>query len=676
MDFWRFRALHDTGLVLVEGSYNMAGVFISLCIASISAYAMLLVVERCWHKHDTGHDKRWLVLGAVMMGLGVWSMHFTGMLAFELPYAMHMNWPITIVSAIPVCIGAYLAVALLARQAFEPLMMQAGALSLALGIGTMHYVGMEAMSYEGVTMRYSLPSFLLSIILAHVFALGALYARVWGGSVNDKSLARRILSAVLIGCAVSAMHYMAMSASEFYANPNIIAGYAEHAHDSMSWIIIIDVVLLIGIVVTGVILGTRLNVANNAAKSSIQRENAVISSLADALLVLDSKGDISTYNVSAQRLFGARHSPLEQRNVLDLIPELGSFEALERWEHSHLETGKSGLSLQFSTQSKQQPLEHFEVVFSRLFFDEQLHYVALIRDISKRVQMEQQLRQAQKLESIGQLAAGIAHEINTPIQYVSDNMSFLKKAVGHVMQAIEMYRQVVSNCCDESSKEQVAELEKMLKKAKFDFIRDEIPKSIEQSADGLGRVTTIVRAMKSFSHASDGEFSVVDLREALESTTTICRNEWKYVAELELDIDPQLPQVSLILDEFNQVILNLVVNAAHAIDEGRSEEDTTLGHIKISAHSAGDQLKITVRDDGCGIAKENQEKVFEPFFTTKVVGKGTGQGLNIAYSVIVEKHGGHIDVESTPGEGTCFTLTVPMHQDAKQSESSEIGEST
>lgn len=670
MDFWRFRSLQDTGLALVEGSYSYSVILISLCIASVSAYAMLIIIERCWASKSTEHSQRWLSLGAVMMGLGVWSMHFTGMLAFELPYTMHMNWPLTVLSVVPACLGAYAAVRILVNQTFDPVMMQAGALSLALGIGTMHYLGMEAMHFESITMRYSFPNFLLSIILAHVFALGALYARVWGGRVDELVLRRRIVSAILIGFAVSAMHYMAMSASEFYADPNAVITSSHHDHASISWVIIIDVVLLIAIAVTGVILGTRLDTANNATKNSIQRENAVISALADALLVLDSAGRVATYNVSAQRLFGANHSPLEERNVLELIPELGSFDALENWEHSNLETGTSGLSLQFSTKSNARNLEHFEVVFSRLFFDEQLHYVALIRDISKRVQMEQQLRQAQKLESIGQLAAGIAHEINTPIQYVSDNMSFLKKAVGHVMQAIEMYRQVVANSSDDSIKEQVIDLEKMLKKAKFDFIRDEIPKSIEQSADGLGRVTTIVRAMKSFSHGSDGEFSLADLREALESTTTICRNEWKYIAELHLEVDPALPQVSLILDEFNQVILNLVVNAAHAIDDRRNaDDDIALGNINIAAMQLENELVITVKDDGCGIAEENQDRVFEPFFTTKAVGKGTGQGLNIAYSVIVEKHGGRIDVQSQKGTGTTFTLYLPM---ARKSQGSEV----
>ncbi|KZY70778.1 hypothetical protein A3738_15145 [Oleiphilus sp. HI0066] len=503
--------------------------------------------------------------------------------------------------------------------------MQVGALCLALGIGAMHYLGMEAMHYEDLVLRYDPTWFVLSIVMAYVFALLALYVRVWQNDETSSATLKRLVASVLIGLSVSGMHYTAMLATEFYLDPSIvIPDHSDHEHTLLSWIVIVDVLLFLTALIIVFMLGTKLDQAQKAAMASEQRENAVISALADALLVLDSDGNVTTYNVSAQRLFGAQHSPLEQKHIVQLMPEIGSLEELQDWEHSNLAKGVSGLTLEFSTYNDDGP-RYYEAVFSRLYFDESIHYVSMIRDITVRTQMEQQLRQAQKLESIGQLAAGIAHEINTPIQYVSDNMSFLKKAVGHVMQATEMYRQVVANCCDDNSKEQVQELEKMLKKAKFDFIREEIPKSIDQSAEGLGRVTKIVRAMKSFSHASDGEFSQVDLLEALESTITICRNEWKYVADLDLDVDPHVGPISLILDEFNQVILNLVVNAAHAIEERRVKENSAgLGRILVSAKTEGKVLTLKVTDNGCGISKENQEKVFEPFFTTKVVGKGTG----------------------------------------------------
>ncbi|KZZ56520.1 hypothetical protein A3762_01495 [Oleiphilus sp. HI0125] len=627
---WRFKDLSQKGFVLTEGSYDYSVVLFSLIIAATAAFAMLMIIERLWRDNadsDHSHNKgaAWLALASGTMGLGVWSMHFTGMYAFQLPYHMHMSVVITIISVLPACIGAYFYLRLYAARRFDLRSMQVGALCLALGIGAMHYLGMEAMHYEDFVLRYDPTWFVLSIVMAYVFALLALYVRVWQNDETSSATLKRLVASVLIGLSVSGMHYTAMLATEFYLDPSIvIPDHSDHEHTLLSWIVIVDVLLFLTALIIVFMLGTKLDQAQKAAMASEQRENAVISALADALLVLDSDGNVTTYNVSAQRLFGAQHSPLEQKHIVQLMPEIGSLEELQDWEHSNLAKGVSGLTLEFSTYNDDGP-RYYEAVFSRLYFDESIHYVSMIRDITVRTQMEQQLRQAQKLESIGQLAAGIAHEINTPIQYVSDNMSFLKKAVGHVMQATEMYRLVVANCCDDNSKEQVQELEKMLKKAKFDFIREEIPKSIDQSAEGLGHVTKIVRAMKSFSHASDGEFSQVDLLEALESTITICRNEWKYVADLDLDVDPHVGPISLILDEFNQVILNLVVNAAHAIEERRVKENSAgLGRILVSAKTEGKVLTLKVTDNGCGISKENQEKVFEPFFTTKVVGKGTG----------------------------------------------------
>ncbi|MCH2159759.1 MAG: ATP-binding protein [Oleiphilaceae bacterium] len=671
---WRFEDLSQKGFVLTEGSYDYSVVMFSLIIAATAAFAMLMIVERLWRDNadsDHSHNKgaAWLALASGTMGLGVWSMHFTGMYAFQLPYHMHMSVVITIISVLPACIGAYFALKLYAARRFDLRSMQVGALCLTLGIGAMHYLGMEAMHYEGLVLRYDPTWFVLSIVMAYIFALLALYVRVWQNNKTSSTTLKRLVASVLIGLSVSGMHYTAMLATEFYLDPSIvIPDHSYHEHTLLSWIVIVDVLLFLTALIIVFMLGTKLDQAQKAAMASEQRENAVISALADALLVLDSDGNVTTYNVSAQRLFGAQHRPLEQKHIVQLMPEIGSFEELQDWEHSNLAKGVSGLTLEFSTYNGDGP-RYYEAVFSRLYFDESIHYVSMIRDITVRMQMEQKLRQAQKLESIGQLAAGIAHEINTPIQYVSDNMSFLKKAVGHVMQATEMYRQVVANCCDDNSKEQVQELEKMLKKAKFAFIREEIPKSIDQSAEGLGRVTKIVRAMKSFSHASDGEFSQVDLLEALESTITICRNEWKYVADLDLDVDSHVGPISLILDEFNQVILNLVVNSAHAIEERRVKENSAeLGRILVSAKTEGKILTLKVTDNGCGISKENQEKVFEPFFTTKVVGKGTGQGLNIVYSVIVEKHRGSIDIKSKEGEGTTFILTLPTTQDGQESE--------
>jgi signal transduction histidine kinase len=286
---------------------------------------------------------------------------------------------------------------------------------------------------------------------------------------------------------------------------------------------------------------------------------------------------------------------------------------------------------------------------------------AAIRDVTERRELERQLAHAQKLESIGQLAAGIAHEINTPIQYVGDNARFLEESFRDLLAVVESYRaELISAGVQDSHTSGGTQMH--IDAEALDFLRGEIPKSIEQLNEGIGQVARIVRAMKEFSHPGPVEKLPVDINRAIESTMMVSRNEWKYVADVTMDLDPELPPIPCVAGEFNQVILNLVVNAAHAIGEvvqGSGQK----GLIGIQTRRNGVFAEVRVSDTGCGIPPAIQSKVFDPFFTTKPVGKGTGQGLAIAHAVIVQKHKGTIGLESTPGRGTTFILRVPLAEE-------------
>lgn len=272
------------------------------------------------------------------------------------------------------------------------------------------------------------------------------------------------------------------------------------------------------------------------------------------------------------------------------------------------------------------------------------------------------LLHAQKMESIGQLAAGIAHEINTPTQYVSDNTAFLKRAFGGVMEALQSAQTLLTAVQEGTLAPGVVEqAQSTFKKAKVDFLLKQVPRALEQSLEGLGRVAHIVSAMKEFSHPSQGEKQCVDLGAAIATTLTVARNEWKYVAEAVTDFDPSLPPVPCLRDEFNQVILNLVVNAAHAISDVTDGGNQGMGTITLTTQRDGAWAEIRVRDTGTGIPEPIRQKIFDPFFTTKPVGKGTGQGLAIAHAVIVDKHGGTLDVESEVGTGTTFIIRLPLN---------------
>lgn len=273
-----------------------------------------------------------------------------------------------------------------------------------------------------------------------------------------------------------------------------------------------------------------------------------------------------------------------------------------------------------------------------------------------------QLLQAHKLEAIGQLAAGIAHEINTPTQYVTDNVEFLSRAFELLAELVGTSRELVQSVQKGTpDPDIVARAAAAYGNARLAYVLKESPKAIEQSLEGLRRVASIVSAMKDFSHPSAGEKAPVDLNESIATTITVATNEWKYVADVETFFDPDLPLVPCLRDEVNQVVLNLIVNAAHAIDAVVLGGVKGKGTIRIETRHDEGWAEIRVSDTGCGIPPHAVGRVFDPFFTTKPVGKGTGQGLAIAYSVVVDKHDGDIRFETEPGRGTTFVVRLPVN---------------
>ncbi len=284
----------------------------------------------------------------------------------------------------------------------------------------------------------------------------------------------------------------------------------------------------------------------------------------------------------------------------------------------------------------------------------------IVFDISDRKALERQLAVAQKLESLGELAAGIAHEINTPTQYIGDNLHFLSTALSGLGQALSRIQATALGLADAAGDGAArAAIEAARKEADVDFLLEEAPSALEQSQEGVARVTAIVSAMKKFAHPGGEEKTAVDINAAVENTVIVAKNEWKYVADMRLELDRTLPPVLCLPGDFNQVILNILINAAHAIGEKVRGTDAK-GLITIRTAADGDHLRLTVADTGSGIPEENRRKIFDPFFTTKEVGKGTGQGLAITHNIVVAKHGGTIDFESEPGKGTTFVVRVPF----------------
>lgn len=402
------------------------------------------------------------------------------------------------------------------------------------------------------------------------------------------------------------------------------------------------------------------------------RLSSIMNSIADAVIAIGSDGTIQTYNRAAERIFGYSVTETIGRNISMLLPEPYRSEHdgyLQRYCET-LDAKVMGINREVEGQRKDGSMVPLEIAITEMDVAGAQMFVGICRDITRRKQretekaeLEQELRQAQKMESLGTLAGGIAHEINTPVQYVGDNVRFLQDAFSDLNAALQAFQELASTAKDAGLlAEPLGKAEAAAEEADLEYLSDEIPTSIAQTLEGVGRISEIVQAIKEFSHPDAKEKSAIDINHAISTTVTVTRNQWKYVADLKEDLDDSLPLVPVLPGEFNQVILNLVVNAAHAIEDsfGDDSDGEQKGCISVATKNADPWVEIRVSDSGTGIAEENLRKIFDPFFTTKEPGKGTGQGLAISHAIVTKKHGGSIAVESELGKGTTFILRLPF----------------
>ena len=386
------------------------------------------------------------------------------------------------------------------------------------------------------------------------------------------------------------------------------------------------------------------------AEEEMHKMTLVLEQTADLITITDRNGRIEYVNRAFERITGYQQEEIvgEPSSVLSSGQQSPDFyrrlwETLEQGETFHgLFVNRKKNGELFDEEKTITPVRNTE--------GEIIHYVSTGKDVTAKRQMEAQIQQSEKLASIGQLAAGVAHEINNPVGYINSNIGSLKHYLDDLFELLTAYEEAEAAIADPSLREQIHALRQRLD---IDFLKNDIQSLVDESQEGVKRVKTIVQDLKDFSRADSTEYDWADLHQGLNSTLNIVHNELKYKAEIIKEFG-ELPLVECVASQINQVFMNLLVNAAHAIEEH--------GTITIRTGTEGDErVWMEVEDSGKGIPQENLNHIFDPFFTTKPVGKGTGLGLSLSYG-IVQKHGGTIEVESEVGKGTRFRVVLPIRQ--------------
>ena len=402
------------------------------------------------------------------------------------------------------------------------------------------------------------------------------------------------------------------------------------------------------------------------AKDEVKKEHELIERLLSAmpsiLIAVDTNGIISLWNDVAENVFGLSRRKVTGTSFASLSISwdwdeinraLAESEAFHTSSMDHVKFKHNDGSDRFLGLTINTVMEHGRYN----------GFLLVGADKTTRMQLENQLQMSQRMESMGELAAGIAHEINTPMQYIGDNVRFLKDGFHDMLQLISTYHLHMAAMKQEDISTSVQQITEVMQEAEesadLEFLREEVPLAVAQTLEGIAHVSKIVGAMKELSHPGTGDKMPIDINKVIESAVTVSKNEWKYVADLDVTLDPQLPMIHA-LPEINQVFLNIIINAAHAIADKQPDKNDEKGRIHIQTCHANDFVEIHISDSGSGIPADKLDKIFNPFFTTKEPGKGTGQGLAISHQIVCNRLGGQLTVKSEPGHGACFSIKLPL----------------
>ena len=588
----------------MHGTYDPLLVLLSLVIATLASYTALDLAAFISLLDNPKLKRAWLGGGAAAMGTGIWSMHFVGMLALSLPIPLGYALPDTVASLVIAVLVSYFALNIVTRARLSRRRLLAGGALMGAGIVGMHYTGMAAMRMAP-GIRYDPVLFAASIGIAVIASTAALWmAQALRVQQARHATALRIGAALIMGIAITGMHYTAMAAAHFALDARCGAANGIDG----PWL------------ATTIALFTTATLIVTLLVSRFDARTTFLRGMTDTL----------------ERLVRVRTAELET--------------ALRRYE-------QTTAMLQRTRENMATEIDERKAAQIRLEQekDEQRRLLRALEETHV------QLLQSEKLASIGQLAAGVAHEINNPVGFISANLNTLKTWVRSLLDVIAAHEAALPQL-EPAQRDALAA---MGRAADLDYVRDEIATLIDESIDGALRVRRIVQDLRDFSRPGSGEWCVADIHAGLESTLNVVHNELKYKADIVREYG-DLPPVECLPSQLNQVFMNLLVNAAHAIPER--------GVITIRTSSDDEHVSIAISDTGTGMTPDIVRRIFDPFFTTKPVGQGTGLGLSVSHG-IVERHRGAIDVTSEPGRGTTFRIRLPIRRaETSASESVSMSE--
>ncbi|MBF9001020.1 ATP-binding protein [Vibrio nitrifigilis] len=652
MELWHEQALNSAQIVPLEWHFNQYLVLISLLLSVLAAFGGLSILQGAWITKHMNTLPKWRLISSVLLGTGIWVTQYICLLAIDVPINVQFHPILLFASIIMPIISSWLTFGLLQQEQRTLSDTIFAAFIFTSGMVAMLLAARQALELPGegdIDIRGLLTS------LGGTFLLTAISLSLISNRAHQ-TLRSRVVIGGILGGAIFILPYTALFSLQFHVSGDLVKGNVIHFHNDAIAMTALVMAFFILMILFSLTTLSQIQQDSEVTERLVSREKDIIDSFMDGLLIINSQGDVLSINPVGQTLLGLTNVPISKLRLRAILP---SFDINNMVSPTY--SGLSDLShirtMAMTYQGTQFPCEF---TLSRMSVQEGNNalFTLLIRDITEQLSLEQQLRRTHKMESIGQLSAGVAHEINSPAQYVTNNITFLKEGFERLLHTHRLLQPSERDIQDPHTYQN--RVISLLNDPELKFIIEEVPQAVEQSLDGMKQVNSIVKAMKSFTNPSEERLQYIDLTEAIRATITVASSQWNGKAVVNTELSDELSSVPCYRDLFNQVVLNLLSNAIHAIEDQKTNRTDFQGVITLKTWRSKHHAVITITDNGVGIPEDIIDRIFDPFFTTREVGQGSGQGLSHVYSTIVDKHNGIINVESQVGVKTTFTIKLPL----------------